>query len=47
MKFLGSSKITGKGNIRLIKDVADRLKAQDGDHILFYEDGENIIIKKA
>jgi bifunctional DNA-binding transcriptional regulator/antitoxin component of YhaV-PrlF toxin-antitoxin module len=46
MKFLGNSKVTGKGNIRLIKDVADILKAQDGDHILFYEDGDKIIIKK-
>jgi bifunctional DNA-binding transcriptional regulator/antitoxin component of YhaV-PrlF toxin-antitoxin module len=46
-KFLGSTKITGKGNIRLIKDVADILKAKDGDHIIFYEENGKIIIKKA
>ncbi len=46
MKFLGSSKVTGKGNVRLLKEVAEHLKAQDGDHILFYEDGGKIIIKK-
>jgi hypothetical protein len=46
MKFLGSSKITGKGNVRLIKDASDLLDAKEGDHILFYEDDGKIIIKK-
>ena len=46
MKFLGSSKVTGKGNVRLIKDVADKLDAKDGDHIMFYENDGEIIIKK-
>jgi len=46
MKFLGSSKVTGRGSVRLIKDVADVLNADVGDHVLFYEDNGKIIIKK-
>lgn len=47
MKFLGSSKITPKLRIRVLKDVAEKLEVKDGDHIIFYEkeDGE-ILIKK-
>ena len=46
MHFLGSSKITSKGNIRLVKEVADKLYAKEGDHILFYEENNSIIIKR-
>ncbi|MDD1772788.1 MAG: AbrB/MazE/SpoVT family DNA-binding domain-containing protein [Methanomassiliicoccales archaeon] len=44
---MGSSKISPKLRISLVKDVADKLGVQDGDHVLFYEkeDGE-IVIKK-
>lgn len=47
MKFIGSSKITPKLRIRVVKDVAEKLGVDNGDHILFYEkeDGE-IVIKK-
>jgi hypothetical protein len=46
MKFLGSSKVTGKGNIRLVTEAANILDAKDGDHILFYEEKGKIVITK-
>lgn len=45
MKFLGSSIITGAGCIQVVKDVADKLKVKRGDHIVFYEGEDKIIIK--
>jgi len=46
-KILGTSKITVNRKISLIKEVADRLHAQEGDTIVFYEDDGKIIIEKA
>ncbi|HEY3419127.1 MAG TPA: hypothetical protein VGK23_01070 [Methanomassiliicoccales archaeon] len=47
MKFLGSSKVSSKLRISLVKDAADLMGINDGDHILFYE-GEKgqVFIKK-
>jgi hypothetical protein len=45
MKFLGSSKVSSKLRISLVKDAADLMIIQDGSHILFYSDeGGQILI---
>ena len=46
-KILGTSKITVNRKISLIKEVADRLHAQEGDTVVFYDDDGKIIIEKA
>lgn len=47
MKLLGATKVTTGKKIALIKDVAERLDAKEGDIIGFYEaDNGDIIIKK-
>ena len=45
--MLGSTKISTDRKISLIKEVADLLKAVEGDHIVFYltENGEVVIEK--
>ncbi len=47
MKLLGSSKVSSKLRLSLIKAAADKMEVKEGDIILFYEkeDGE-IVIKK-
>jgi len=46
-KMLGSTKVSKDRKISLIKQVADHLKASEGDFIIFYltKDGE-IIVRK-
>lgn len=47
MKCLGSTKVSSKLRMSLLKDVADKMGVNDGDIILFYEDEQGqIIIKK-
>lgn len=47
LKCLGSTKVSSKLRISLLKDVADKMGVTDGDILLFYEDEKGqIIIKK-
>lgn len=48
MKLIGTSKISTDNKITIIKEVAQKLKIEQGDMIAFYEDEKhNIILKKA
>lgn len=47
MKCLGSTKVSSKLRMSLLKDVAEKMDVTDGDVILFYEDERGqIVIKK-
>jgi hypothetical protein len=46
-KILGTSKIAVGRKISLLKEIADKLKADVGDTIVFYEDNGKIHIEKA
>lgn len=47
LKFLGSSKVSSKLRISLVKEAADQMDIEDGDHILFYKNNMGqIVIKK-
>jgi AbrB family looped-hinge helix DNA binding protein len=46
MKLLGSSKVTDNFRMQLIKAVRDEFEVKEGDIILFYKQGNEIIIKK-
>ncbi len=46
-KILGTSKIAAGRKISLLKEVADKLKADVGDTIVFYEENDKITIEKA
>jgi bifunctional DNA-binding transcriptional regulator/antitoxin component of YhaV-PrlF toxin-antitoxin module len=46
-KCLGSTKLSSKLRMSLLKDVAEKMGVNDGDIILFYEDERGqIVIKK-
>lgn len=48
MRLLGTSKASTDNKITLIKEVAQKLKIEQGDIVAFYDDEKgNIIIKKA
>jgi hypothetical protein len=44
MKLLGSAKVLRKYQMQLIRAVAKMLKADEGDIILFYDDGKGSVI---
>lgn len=47
LKCLGSTKVSSKLRMSLLKDVADKMGVSDGDIVIFYEDERgNIMIKK-
>ncbi len=46
-KILGTSKIAAGRKISLLKEIADKLKADVGDTIVFYEENGKITIEKA
>lgn len=46
MKLLGSSKITNNYRMQLIKAVRDEIGAGEGDIVLFYKKGDEIVLKK-
>lgn len=46
-KILGTTKISSNRKISLLKDVAEKMKADVGDDIVFYEDSGKIFIEKA
>jgi len=46
MKFLGSVKLDKTKRVTLIKEVADILQIGDGDHVVFYFEDGDIIIRK-
>lgn len=46
MIFLGSVKLDKSKRLTLIKEVADILQADEKDHIMFYIDNGEIVIRK-
>lgn len=46
-KILGTSKVAIGRKISLLKEVADKLQAKEGDTIVFYDDEGKITIEKA
>lgn len=46
-KILGVSKISTGRKISLLKDIADKMKADVGDDVVFYEENGKIFIEKA
>lgn len=46
-KIVGLSKISTGRKISLLKPVAEKLQAKEGDDIVFYEDNGRIFIEKA
>lgn len=46
-KILGTSKIAVGRKISLLKEVADKLHADIGDTVVFFEENGKIIIEKA
>lgn len=48
MRIVGITKISQGGKITLIKEVAEILKAKEGDKIIFYlDENKRITIQKA
>ncbi len=47
MKLIGSSRVSTDRKITITKDVSKKLNIERGDIVGFYEDGDNIVIKKA
>lgn len=46
-KVLGTSKISTNRKISLLKKIADKLKADVGDDVVFYEENGKIFLEKA
>lgn len=46
MKFLGSVRLDGSKRITLIKEVADILDLEPQDHVMFFIDNGEIILRK-
>ncbi len=46
-KLIGVSKVAVGWKVSLLREVADKLKAEIGDKIVFYEENDKIIIEKA
>lgn len=46
MELLGSSKVTNNYRMQLIKAVRDEIDAREGDIVLFYRKGDDIVLKK-
>ncbi len=46
-KILGTSKVAIGRKISLLKEVADKLKADIGDTVVFFEENGKIVIEKA
>ncbi len=46
MQFLGSVRLDGSKRITLIKEVADILELGPQDHVMFYLDDGEVIIRK-
>lgn len=46
-KILGTSKISTNRKISLLKKIADKLKADVGDDVVFYEENGKICMEKA
>ncbi len=46
-KLLGTTKLSTDNKMTLIEQAVDKLKAEKGDLIAFYEDNGKIIIEKA
>jgi len=45
-KFLGSAKVTVRGQIVIPKDVREKYKIEEGNFVLFYDENGKLIIKK-
>lgn len=47
MKLLGTSRLSKGSKTTIIKSVLDRLGLKEGDLIVYYENNEEIVIRKA
>ena len=45
-KILGITKISSGRKISLLKNIADKLKAEVGDDVVFYEENGRIFLEK-
>lgn len=45
-KILGTSKISTGRKISLLKNIADKLKADVGDYVVFYEENGKVFLEK-
>lgn len=45
-KILGTSKISTGRKISLLKNIADKLKADVGDDVVFYEENGKVFLEK-
>lgn len=45
-KFLGSSKITSRGQVVIPKEVRDKFRINEGNFLLFYEVEGKLVIKR-
>ena len=46
-KILGTSKVSSGRKISLLKGIADKMKADVGDEVVFYEENGRVFIEKA
>lgn len=46
-KVLGTSKVSTNRKISLLKKIADKLNADIGDDVVFYEENGKIFLEKA
>ena len=46
MKFLGSAKVTSRGQVVIPKEVREKFKINQGDFVLFHDDDGKLTIKK-
>ena len=45
-KFLGSAKVTSRGQVVIPKEVRERFKIKKGNFILFYKENGKLTIQK-
>lgn len=45
-KFLGSSKVTVRGQVVIPKEVREKFKIGQNDFVLFYDDNGKLVIRK-
>lgn len=46
-KIIAKALVSTRGQIAIPKEIKDRMKIQEGDYVVFIEEGNNIIIKTA
>ena len=46
-KIIATALVSTRGQIAIPKEIKDRMKIQEGDYVVFIEEGNNIVIKTA